>query len=283
MYAEAHRPTHIDEVFGHTEVKQTLHRYLSEGTFDKALCLVGSAGIGKTSLVLSAAASYGFEILELNASRCLRSYEDVDRLRDSCRSKVSIASFLRGDRNRLTCVILDEVDGADPHAQAKLIDWFRDTKRGIPILCTGNETPTIFKRNSACVEILRCFPPSAADVRSLFPHVDIEPLLIECQHDVRRVYHRLQYGTSYKLPTYKLPPTGSPVELAFRWRQEMFGLPDPFVYRADTQDTEHWFQTIDECMNRENDESNERVRTRRKLRRPDKSHTQTHPSAQSCE
>lgn len=277
MYAESHRPNHIDEVFGHTDAKECIKTYLSGTKFEKALCFVGSAGIGKTSLVLSAATTYGYEILELNASRALRSYEDVEKLRDSCRSSVSIASFLRGDYHKRTCVILDEVDGADPHAQAKLIEWFRDKSRKVPILCTGNETPTIFKRHSAVVDILRCFPPSAKDIHSLFPNVDIEPLMKECQHDVRKVYHRLQYGSSYPIASYKLPPTGSPIEYSFRWRQSMFGLPDPFEYHSDKQDTGHWFQTIDECKNCETGENSVPVVRQRKLRRPGKSHTQTHP------
>lgn len=275
MYAEAYRPTHIDEVFGHTDIKNHLKRYLSSSNFEGAVCLIGSAGIGKTSLVLSAAQTYGFEILELNASRALRSYDDVDKLRDSCRSTVSIASFIRGDTTRRTCVVLDEVDGADPHAQASLIHWFRDPTRRVPILCTGNETPTIFKRHSDIVQILRCFPPSPSDLIALFPHVDIEQLLKECHYDVRRVHHRLQYGTSYTIPTYKLPPTGSPVEMVFRWKQQMFGLPDPFVYRADTPGTECWFQTIAECTPRESDENNGAPPRKRKLRHPDKSHTQS--------
>lgn len=275
MYAEAHRPTHIDEVFGHSEVKDHLKRYLSGTRFEGAVCLIGSAGIGKTSLVLSAAQTYGFEILELNASRALRSYEDVEKLRDSCRSNVSIASFLRGDRTKRTCVILDEVDGADPHAQAKLVDWFRDPTRKVPILCTGNETPTIFKRHSSLIQIVRCFPPSPSDLLSLFPGVDIETMMRECHYDVRRVHHRLQYGVSYSIPTFKLPPTGSQLEEVFRWKQQMFGLPDPFVYRADKPDTEHWFQTIAEYTPHETDANKDVSPRKRKLRRPDKSHKQS--------
>ena len=29
MYSEAHRPTHLDDVFGHTEIKQQLKAYLT--------------------------------------------------------------------------------------------------------------------------------------------------------------------------------------------------------------------------------------------------------------
>jgi hypothetical protein len=273
MYAEAHRPVHLDEVFGHAEVKQKLTSYLKARTYPNAICLVGPPGIGKTTIVLCAAQTCGFEILELNASRALRSYEDVDRIRDSCRSSVSIASFLRGEPNKTTCVILDEVDGADPHAQTKLIDWIKDPKRRVPILCTGNEVPTIFKRNGFIINVIRCFPPCVADVQKMFPTVDIEPILTACQYDIRRVYHRLQYGVSYVIPLYKSPPTGHPPEHAFRWRQQMFGLPDPLEYRADRQDSEHWFQTIDECTLRGTDDRTAEQRRPRKLRRPGKSHT----------
>jgi len=230
MYAESHRPVFLDDVIGHQEIKESLKQYLTSTVFPGAIFLIGPPGIGKTTMALCAARTFSFDPLEINASRSIRSFEDVDKLKDACRSSVNIQSFLRGEPTRKTCVILDEVDGSDPHAQAKIVDWMKDSGRTVPIVCTGNELPTIFKRNANLIQIMRCYPPKAYDVQHLFPHSDAISLLKECQHDIRRVFHRLQYGVSYVLPSYSLPPTGTSVEKAFLWRQRMFGLQDPLEY-----------------------------------------------------
>jgi len=243
MYAESHRPVFLDDVIGHQEIKQTLKSYLEEKPFLGAVFLIGPPGIGKTTMALCAARTFGFDPLEINASKSIRSFEDVDKLKDSCRSCVNIQSFIRGDRERKTCVILDEVDGSDPHAQAKIVEWMKDKTRTIPILCTGNELPTIFKRNSELIQILRCFPPKASEVQHLFPNSDAPQILRECQHDIRRVFHRLQYGESFMIPEYSLPPTGTPVEVAFLWRQKMFELPDPLECLSDKLGIGHSHQT----------------------------------------
>jgi len=235
MYAEAYRPTTLDEVIGHQEAKESLRKYLSSN-FSNAIMLSGPPGIGKTTLALCAAKTLNFDPLEINASKSIRSYEDVQKIKDACRCAVNIHSFMRGDITRKTCVILDEVDGSDPHAQGKIVEWIRDPLRRVPIICTGNELPTIFKRNSQYIELIRCFPPRCSDVQKLFKY-DIGTLLIECQHDIRKLTHRIQYGESYVIPKYVVPPTGLPVEKAFAMRQAMFGLTDVLhEYRADIPD-----------------------------------------------
>ena len=152
MYAESHRPVLLDDVIGHDEIKQNLKNYLTS-SFKGAIFLVGPPGIGKTTMALCAARTFEFDALEINASRSIRSFDDVDKLKDACRSCVNIQSFLRGDTKRKTCVILDEIDGSDPHAQAKIVEWMKDPSRTVPILCTGNELPMIFKRNANIIEI----------------------------------------------------------------------------------------------------------------------------------
>jgi hypothetical protein len=236
MYAETFRPNTLDDIIGHVEAKKALTDYLSSTKFPRAIMLSGPPGIGKTTLALCAAKTLGFEPLEINASRSIRSFEDVEKIKDACRSSMSICSFIRGDRKR-TCIILDEVDGSDPHAQGKIIEWIKDQNRKVPILCTGNELPTIFKRNTQHIDLIRCFPPKASELSSIFQNEDIQILVKECHYDIRKMFHRVQYGTSYVIPTYKAPPTGCTIEKTFILRQKMFDLPDVLhEYRVDIQD-----------------------------------------------
>ena len=247
MFAEVFRPTTLDEIIGYESEKEVLRGYLASD-FQKAIILTGSPGIGKTTVAICAAKSCGFDPLEINASRTIRSFEDVEKIKDACRSPVNIHSLLRGETTKKTCVILDEVDGSDPHAQNKIVEWIKDKTRRVPILCTGNELPTIFKRNAEWVQNIRCFPPKSVDLQSYFPEQDVSLLMKESQHDVRRLIHRIQYGESYVIPKFMTPPTGLPIETMFILRQTMFDLPDPFhEYHDDRLGNGHLSKTTPKC------------------------------------
>ena len=264
MFAEVFRPTSLDEIIGYEAEKEILRGYLASD-FQKAIILTGSPGIGKTTVAICAAKSCGFDPLEINASRTIRSFDDVEKIKDACRSPVNIHSLLRGETTKKTCVILDEVDGSDPHAQNKIIEWIKDKTRRVPILCTGNELPTIFKRNAEWIQNIRCFPPKAVDLQKHFPDQDVAFLMKETQHDVRRLIHRIQYGESYVIPKFITPPTGLPVETMFILRQKMFDLPDPFhEYRADRLDIEHSSKTTAKCKTDDNRENTVVKRRRQK-------------------
>jgi hypothetical protein len=198
MLSETQRPLVLEQVVGHTEVKNRLTQYLKTKPYSTVVMLHGPPGIGKTTMALASIRSCGMEPLEINATQTMRSHEDVARLVASYRNSRSITSLIRGD-TKTSCLLLDEIDGSDSHAQRKLVEWMTSSDRTLPVLMTCNEVPRTFK-NVEKIEVLRCYPPKPSDLIPLFPQYDVHELARQCNHDVRRMLQQLQYGQSDTLP-----------------------------------------------------------------------------------
>jgi replication-associated recombination protein RarA len=225
MLSETFRPDTFDDIIGHDVAKSILSQYLKSNEPGVSVLLSGTPGIGKTTLAIAAAKTFEYESLEINASRSLRSHDDVQKLRDSCLSTVTFSSLVKYETPRKTCVILDEVDGSDPHAQRKILEWIQDTSRKVPIIMTSNEVPVIFKRCPSNVVLYRCLPLNAKNIyENLKKYNDIsfsdfQVLVKECQFDVRRIMNCIQYGKSDTIKQVSL--TGNPIKDLFK-HQEMF-------------------------------------------------------------
>jgi len=227
MWSEIKRPEFIQDVVGHREVKSILTTYLKTPPYTTVVLLHGPPGIGKTTMALASIRSCGMEPIELNATH-LRSHEDVARLVSSYRNARTISSLLRGD-TKTSCLVLDEVDGSDSHAQRKVAEWIL-ADRSRPIILTCNEVPRIFRNDS--VQIVRCHPPRIEDLEPLFGR-DIHALAVECQHDIRRMFNRLQYGESDPLPAAPVLAKHG-LEVTEILKQKMWVTDDPLI-RADRE------------------------------------------------
>ena len=102
-FAEKYRPKTYAEVLSQNKAVEDVKVFLKEFPKKKALILYGSAGTGKTSLVLAAAKENNLEIFELNASD-LRNRQKLEQVLKPASEQQSLF-------NKKKLILMDEVDG----------------------------------------------------------------------------------------------------------------------------------------------------------------------------
>ncbi|MET1160181.1 MAG: replication factor C large subunit [Thermoprotei archaeon] len=132
-----YRPKKIEEVVNQDNAKtqflQWLNSWLKGRPSKKAALLYGPAGCGKTSLVEAAANEYKLELIEMNASD-FRRKQDIERI-------AKVAATMRSLFSRGKIILLDEVDGINPRADAGAIDailYLLEVTK-YPVVMTAND------------------------------------------------------------------------------------------------------------------------------------------------
>ncbi|MCS7112368.1 MAG: replication factor C large subunit [Nitrososphaerota archaeon] len=149
-----YRPKRVEEVVGNDDSKKKFIEWIESWVkgepIRKAALLYGPAGVGKTSLVEAVAKTYGYDLVELNASD-QRSETIIKRI-------VGIAASqgtLTGSATR-RIILLDEVDGMSEEDRGGLkaiVEVLERTRQ--PIVLTANDAwdPKLTPLRSVCLMI----------------------------------------------------------------------------------------------------------------------------------
>lgn len=131
-YAEKYRPKKFEDLIGQDSAVAEIKKFLEEFPKKKALILHGSAGTGKTSLVLATAAELDKEIMELNSSDLRNRAQLEERLKPASEQQ---SLFSKGK-----ILLMDEVDGVtgtDRGGIPELVRIINGSK--FPIIMTCND------------------------------------------------------------------------------------------------------------------------------------------------
>jgi replication factor C small subunit len=115
LFVEKYRPTELADVILSKEAQKVFEDILTKKEIPNLL-LVGSAGVGKTTVAKILCDKLGYDVLFINASE----QGNIDTLRTSIRQFASTRSM----HSAMKCVILDEADHLNPQSTQPALRGF---------------------------------------------------------------------------------------------------------------------------------------------------------------
>lgn len=149
IWAEKYRPTTVGDCILPTYVKKLVHTILETGDVPN-LMLIGSSGLGKTTLAKCICSELELDFLMLNAS-IGGTESGIDALRTHIQKFVSTQSILS---NKRKIVIFDEADNLSSHVQPALRTFMEEYSNLCGFVLTCNYPSKIIEAlHSRCTKI----------------------------------------------------------------------------------------------------------------------------------
>lgn len=144
MWSSRYRPTRVEEMVGNEDARIEVVKWLKRWKVGmKPLLLIGTPGVGKTTLVKALAIQFNLDLIELNASDT-RSKERLEGIIIPLLSN-------KGIMDRRVILFLDEVDGiysnSDRGGLSSLLTFAKEPS--IPIIMAAN------RENNALKELIK--------------------------------------------------------------------------------------------------------------------------------
>ncbi len=242
-FAEKYRPKTFSEIVGQNEAKQELNAFLN--TFSskekkKGIVLHGSAGTGKTSLVLAAAKEHNLEIMELNASDLRNRAQLEERLKPATEQQ-----SLFGKKGKI--LLMDEVDGVtgtDRGGIPELAKIIQTTKH--PIIMTCNDIwqskMSPIRKGSKLIEMKS---PPLETITTILEKISVKEgikenphfltqIAIKSQGDIRAALNDLQSYSQGDNPFVDTQEKRDVEDTIFNILRRIFKEREPFLNLFDT-------------------------------------------------